>query len=84
MKLNGLANPVVMTLRVDDDPPPSCAFWDEETAKWSSEGVETLTRQARLLRHWLIDISIRIEGTAFFSYRFHCLSSGQDLEELVY
>ena len=27
-----------------DDPNATCAFWDEEAAQWSSEGVETLLK----------------------------------------
>mgnify|MGYP002803603945 FL=1 len=29
-----------------DDPNATCAFWDGDTAKWSSEGVETLPSES--------------------------------------
>lgn len=29
-----------------DDPNATCAFWHEEEAKWSAEGVETLSSEA--------------------------------------
>ena len=36
------------TLKISqDDPNTTCAFWDEETATWSSEGVVTLFEEVR-------------------------------------
>eukprot|EP00434_Breviolum_minutum_P036960 symbB.v1.2.032758.t2/scaffold3973.1/size47119/1 len=39
--VTNLQEPMKIVLQVDD-PNATCAFWDTELAKWSSEGVETL------------------------------------------
>ena len=39
------------TLKISqDDPNTTCAFWDEETSTWSSEGVVTLFEEVRRFR----------------------------------
>eukprot|EP00435_Cladocopium_sp_Y103_P046814 s3310_g13.t1 len=39
--VRNLSTPMKMKLKVDD-PGATCAFWDESSARWSSEGVKTL------------------------------------------
>ena len=39
--LSGLDPPLTIVVQVDD-PNATCAFWDEEAAKWSNDGVTTL------------------------------------------
>ena len=39
--VSGLYPPMLMVLEVDR-PGATCAFWDEEAAKWSEEGVATV------------------------------------------
>eukprot|EP00435_Cladocopium_sp_Y103_P033486 s2534_g8.t1 len=41
IEVNNLVQPMKMSLTVDDSD-ATCAFWDEELAVWSTEGVETL------------------------------------------
>jgi len=43
--VKNLQQPMKMVLQVDD-PNATCAFWDEDLAKWSSEGVETLPSES--------------------------------------
>ena len=43
--VNGLTAPLKMKIPTDD-PNTTCAFWDEETSTWSSEGVVTLFEEA--------------------------------------
>lgn len=38
--------PQSRTLHLQDDPNATCAFWDENLAKWSSEGVDTLPSES--------------------------------------
>eukprot|EP00435_Cladocopium_sp_Y103_P020089 s1868_g4.t2 len=44
LRISGLNQPIVFMLPIDNDTSdvPYCAFWDEERAIWSTEGVSTL------------------------------------------
>lgn len=44
LRISGLNQPIVFMLPIDNDTTdvPTCAFWDEELAIWSTEGVSTL------------------------------------------
>eukprot|EP00438_Fugacium_kawagutii_P035561 Skav229225 [mRNA] locus=scaffold864:137686:144555:- [translate_table: standard] len=49
LPVENLAEPLVMVKAVDD-PNATCAFWHEEEAVWSAEGVETFSQEAASLQ----------------------------------
>jgi len=50
LDVNGLAEPIRITLQANRSDDISCAFWDEERQDWSTHGITTVSRaEGRLL-----------------------------------